>query len=65
MCDIPSNAARGGHSHRQQTEFLIEISGSFDLILQNGTETQKITLNKPDKGLLIPINSCRELKNFS
>lgn len=65
MYDIPSNATRGGHSHRQQTEFLIAISGSFDVILQNGTETQKVTLNKLDKGLLIPINTCRELKNFS
>ena len=65
LYDIPSTAARGGHAHKEQSEFLIAISGSFDLVLNNGNTIQKITLNKPDKGLLIPINIWRELENFS
>lgn len=65
LYDIPSGAERGGHSHINQQEFLIATSGSFDVILKNGTEEVKITLNKPDKGLLINQGVWRELNNFS
>ena len=65
LYDIPSTAARGGHAHRKQSEFLIAISGSFDLVLNDGETTQTITLNKPDQGILIPTNIWRELENFS
>lgn len=65
LYDIPSTAARGGHAHKEQSEFLIAISGSFDLVLNDGKTSQTITLNKPDKGLLIPVNIWRELENFS
>ena len=53
LYDIPSDAERGGHSHIEQREFLIAVSGSFDVILNDGTEIETVTLNKPDKGLLI------------
>jgi dTDP-4-dehydrorhamnose 3,5-epimerase-like enzyme len=65
LFDIPSNSKRGGHAHKQQLELLIPLSGSFDVVLKNGTKEQTITLNKPDKGLLINENIWRELENFS
>ena len=65
LYDIPSNANRGGHSHKVLNQILIAISGSFDVVLDNGTGRKKVTLNKPDKGLLIKNNTWRELENFS
>ena len=65
LFDVPSSAKRGGHAHKEQFELLIPLSGSFDVILKDGHETQKVTLNKPDKGLLIKSNTWRELDNFS
>ncbi len=65
LYDIPTGAERGGHSHINQSEFLIAVSGSFDVILKNGIEEVTVTLNKPDKGLLINTNIWRELNNFS
>jgi uncharacterized RmlC-like cupin family protein len=65
LYDIPSSAHRGGHSHKKLQQILIAISGSFDVILKDGTLEEKITLNKPDKGLLIKSNIWRELENFS
>ena len=65
LYDIPSGAERGGHSHKDQKEFLIALSGSFDVILNDGSNQTKITLNKPNFGLLIPTGIWRELENFS
>lgn len=65
LYDIPSNAKRGGHAHKEQHEFLIALSGSFDVVLNDGINTKSITLNKPNKGLLIPKGIWRELENFS
>lgn len=65
LFDVPSSAKRGGHSHINQLELLLPLSGSFDVILNDGNEKRTITLNKPDKGLLIKSNIWRELENFS
>ena len=65
LFDVPSSAKRGGHAHKDQFELLIPLSGSFDVLLNDGSKIQKITLNKPDKGLLIKSNVWRELDNFS
>jgi hypothetical protein len=65
LYDIPSSAKRGGHSHKNLSQILIAISGSFDVVLHDGKISQTITLNKPDKGLLIKSNIWRELENFS
>ena len=65
LYDIPSSATRGGHAHKEQLAFLIAISGSFDLVIKDGQTTNIITLNKPDKGVLINKNVWRELENFS
>ena len=65
LYDIPSSAKRGGHSHKNLIQILIAISGSFDVVLHDGISSQTVTLNKPDKGLLIKSNIWRELENFS
>lgn len=65
LFDVPSSAKRGGHSHINQLELLLPLSGSFDVVLNDGNEKKSITLNKPDKGLLIKSNIWRELENFS
>ncbi|MFZ4105394.1 sugar 3,4-ketoisomerase [Flavobacterium sp.] len=65
LFDIPSTAHRGGHSHIDQLELLVALSGSFEVVLKDGITEQTVTLNKPDKGLLINKNIWRELGNFS
>jgi len=65
LYDVPSAAERGGHSHKEQKEFLVALSGSFDVIMTDGKEQQTITLNKPFQGLLINQEIWRELNNFS
>lgn len=66
LYDVPSGSYRGGHAHKQLQQLLIAISGSFDVVLKdkNGDQ-QTITLNKPNKGLLIPNMVWRELEEFS
>lgn len=65
LYDVPSDAFRGGHSHIEQSEFLIPLSGSFDVTIDDGTKKTTHTLNKPNKGLLIVPGIWRELDNFS
>ena len=65
LYDVPSGAERGGHSHIEQKEFLVALSGSFDVILNDGKQEKKVSLNKPFEGLLITNRIWRELKNFS
>ncbi|HLT65589.1 FdtA/QdtA family cupin domain-containing protein [Xanthomarina sp.] len=65
LYDVPSNAYRGGHAHKNLYQFLIALSGSFEVRLDDGNQKQTITLNKPNKGLLIPNGIWRELENFS
>lgn len=65
LYDVPAGAERGGHSHKETKEFLVALSGSFDVIVNDGKTTQRITLNKPYEGLLIENGIWRELDNFS
>jgi dTDP-4-dehydrorhamnose 3,5-epimerase-like enzyme len=65
LFDVPSNAYRGGHSHIAQQETLIALSGSFEVVLQDGLDKKSFILNKPNVGLLIPTGIWRELQNFS
>lgn len=65
LFDIPSGAYRGGHAHKELSQFLIAVSGSFDVILKDGNHKKRITLNNPSKGLLITPGIWRELENFS
>lgn len=65
LYDVPAGAERGGHSHIEQLEFLIALSGSFEVIVSDGKEEKTFMLNRPDRGLLIPTGIWRELKDFS
>lgn len=65
LYDVPSGSERGGHSHKNLQQFLVALSGSFDVVLKDGQKEQTITLNKPNVGLLIPKGIWRELQNFS
>lgn len=65
LYDVPAGAERGGHAHKQVQEFLVAISGSFDVILNDDRGEQVVTLNRPYRGLLITTGIWRELKNFS
>ncbi len=65
LYDVPSDAYRGGHAHKELYQFLIPLSGSFDVIIDDGNNRVKHSLNKPNKGLLITPGIWRELENFS
>lgn len=65
LFDVPSGAKRGGHANKKTNQVLIAISGSFDVVLKDGKSKEIVTLNRPDKGLLIENNIWRELENFS
>jgi len=65
LYDVPSDSHRGGHAHKKCLELLIAVSGSFTVELDNGIEKQTVTLNKPNKGLLISTMIWRELADFS
>ncbi|WP_414655559.1 sugar 3,4-ketoisomerase [Flavobacterium sp.] len=65
LFDVPSSAFRGGHSHIDQQEVLIALSGSFEVTVNDGSEEKRYLLNKPNIGLLIPTGIWRELENFS
>ena len=65
LYDVPSGSFRGGHSHKMQSEFLIALSGSFEVVLDDSITKKRLTLNKPNQGLLIPKGVWRELENFS
>ena len=65
LYDVPEGAERGGHSHIDQKEFLVALSGSFDVVLNDGQNEQIVSMNKPYEGLLINQGIWRELNNFS
>ncbi|WP_035670645.1 FdtA/QdtA family cupin domain-containing protein [Flavobacterium sp. 83] len=65
LFDVPSNSFRGSHAHINQSEVLIALSGSFEVVLNDGFEKKSFLLNKPNIGLYIPTGMWRELENFS
>lgn len=65
LFDVPSGAERGGHAHIAQKQILIALSGSFDVLLDDGSERKTYTLNKPAVGLYVVEGLWRELQNFS
>ena len=65
LYDVPSDAYRGGHAHKKLIQLMISLSGSFEVLLDDGKKRKKVMLNKPDKGLLIPKGIWREMDNFS
>ncbi|MDX1774727.1 WxcM-like protein [Oceanihabitans sediminis] len=65
LYDVPSDAYRGGHAHKEQVEFLVALSGSFTVTLDDSVNKKSVVLKKPNKGLLIPTGIWRELEDFS
>lgn len=65
LFDVPTNTFRGGHSHIDQHEVLIALSGSFEVVLDDGKQKKSFLLNNPNQGLHIPTGIWRELQNFS
>jgi hypothetical protein len=65
LYDVPGGADRGGHALKTCHQFLIAMSGSFDVILYDGKEKQRIHLNRSYHGLHIPPMIWREMDNFS
>jgi mannose-6-phosphate isomerase-like protein (cupin superfamily) len=63
--NVPERAFRGNHAHYKLEEFLVALSGEFDVTIDNGQEIQKINLCGPDKGLYIPPLVWRKIDNFS
>lgn len=66
LYDVPADAERGGHSHYQAEELIVALSGSFDVVLDDGKhEPMRFTLNRPYKALYVPTGIWRTLDNFS
>lgn len=63
--DVPGGETRGGHAFKKNDEFIIALSGAFDVILDNGKEKQKFQLNRSYYGLYVPKGWWREMENFS
>ena len=65
LYDVPGGASRGGHAHRQLQQLIIAMSGSFDVVVDDGTTQKTFTLNRSHVGLYLPTMVWRELVNFS
>jgi dTDP-4-dehydrorhamnose 3,5-epimerase-like enzyme len=65
LYDVPGGAVRGGHAHKELQQLIIAVSGSFDVILDDGCNRTKFTLNRSHLGLYLPTMIWRELENFS
>ena len=63
--DVPGGEARGGHAYKENQEFVVALSGSFDVILDNGTDKKTFHLNRSYYGLYVPKGMWREMNNFS
>ncbi len=63
--DVPGGEARGGHAYKENQEFIIALSGSFDVIVDDGKEKQTFSLNRSYYGLYVPKGMWREMVNFS
>lgn len=65
LYDVPTDTYRGGHAHKIQRSIIIALSGSFNVILDDGTERKSVMLSKPNEGLYIGTGVWREIQNFS
>ncbi len=65
LYDVPAGATRGGHAHRTLEQFVVGMSGSFDVRLSDGSEDVHVTLRQPNVGLYIPSMIWRDMVNFS
>jgi hypothetical protein len=65
LYDVPGGESRGGHGHRELQQLIVAASGSFDVVVDDGTETARFHLNRSYHGLYVPRLTWRELGNFS
>lgn len=65
LYDIPGGEDRGGHAHKELRQLIVAASGSFNVLLDDGTNKKIVTLNRPDYGLLVVPGIWRELMEFS
>ena len=65
LYDVPGGECRGGHAYRENEEFIIALSGSFDVVLDDGQERKVFSLNRSYYGLYVPKGLWREMENFS
>lgn len=63
--DVPGGETRGGHAYKENKEFIIALSGSFDVILDDGKKRRTFSLNRSYYGLYVPQGIWREMDNFS
>ena len=63
--DVPGGEHRGGHAYKKNSEFIIALSGSFDIVIDDGKERNVFSLNRSYYGLYVPHGLWREMENFS
>ena len=63
--DVPGGDHRGGHAFREQSEFIVALSGSFDIEIDNGKDIETYRMNRSYYGLFVPKGLWRQMKNFS
>lgn len=63
--DVPGGEARGGHAYRENQEFIVALSGAFDVIVDDGKQKKTFSLNRSYYGLYVPAGVWREMINFS
>jgi len=65
LYDVPGGASRAGHAHKTLQQCVIAMSGSFDVVLDDGSSKKRVHLNRSYHGLYIPPMIWREIDNFS
>lgn len=65
LYDVPGGEFRGGHAYKENQEFIVALSGSFDVILDDGKEKRTFLLDRSYYGLYVPKGLWREMDNFS
>ena len=63
--DVPGGTERGGHAYKENSEFIVALSGSFDVVLHDGEKEWRYSLNRSYYGLLVPKLVWRRMENFS
>ena len=63
--DVPGGEIRGGHAYRENEEFIVALSGSFDVVLHDGKIEQRYHLNRSYNGIYVPKMMWRSMENFS
>ena len=63
--DVPGGESRGGHAYKDTAEFIVALSGAFEVVLDDGDKEETFTLNRSYYGLYVPKGYWRSMRNFS